>query len=62
MACTEEYMTVVGVANHFRVCEDTIYKLLRTGDLKGIKIGGQWRIAKSVIEQYATYPCNTANE
>tara|TARA_R110002020_G_scaffold95656_5_gene229331 strand:+ start:2687 stop:2887 length:201 start_codon:yes stop_codon:yes gene_type:complete len=56
MITQESYMTVVGLADHWRVCEDTIYKLLRNGDIEAFKVGGQWRIPQTSIKKYSVYP------
>lgn len=39
-----------------RVNRETIYRNLRRGKLPGIKLGGQWRISKLVLESLLLQP------
>jgi excisionase family DNA binding protein len=43
----EEYLTPKEVAEKLRVSEKTVLKWLNSGYLKGLKIGGVWRIPES---------------
>ena len=45
-------LTVLDVATRLRVCEDTVYMLLRRGELEGYKVGLQWRISKPKLEEF----------
>jgi excisionase family DNA binding protein len=48
-----EYLTPEEIAIKLKVHEDTIRRWLRTGELKGIKIGKrQWRIRKADLDAY----------
>jgi len=40
------------IAYYLDVHEDTIYRLLRTGKLKGFKVGNQWRVWWDDLKQY----------
>lgn len=42
------------VAEYLRVNKQTIYNLLRQGQLPAKKIGGQWRFHKKAIDNYLT--------
>jgi PTS system nitrogen regulatory IIA component len=44
-------LTLKELANYLRVNERTIQRMLRNGQIKGVKIGGQWRFNGSQIDQ-----------
>ena len=39
------------VADFLAVSVPTVYRLLRSGRLKGVKVGGQWRISSEAVRQ-----------
>jgi excisionase family DNA binding protein len=45
-----QYFRPDEVAEIFRFSLSTIYKLIKTGELRAIKIRSLWRIPKNVIE------------
>lgn len=47
-----EILLVEEVAEYLRVNKQTIYNLLRQGQLPAKKIGGQWRFHKKAIDDY----------
>ena len=47
-----EILLVEEVADYLRVNKQTIYNLLRQGQLPAKKIGGQWRFHKKAIDDY----------
>ena len=50
----KEIMTVKQVAEYLQMDEHTIYKLARSGQIPSIKIAGQWRFKKDVIDKWIT--------
>jgi len=48
----KEIMTVKQVAEYLQMDEHTIYKLARSGQIPAIKIAGQWRFKKEVIDKW----------
>ncbi len=48
----KEIMTVKQVAEYLQIDEHTIYKLTRTGLIPSLKIAGQWRFKKDVIDKW----------
>jgi len=48
----KEIMTVKQVAKYLQMDEHTIYKLARTGLIPSLKIAGQWRFKKDVIDKW----------
>ena len=51
---TERFLTLADVAEILNISTSQTYALVRSGDLKGIQIGGrnQWRVERSKLEQY----------
>jgi len=47
-----EIMTVKQVAKYLQVDEHTIYRLARAGKIPAIKISGQWRFKKDVMDKW----------
>jgi len=48
----KEIMTVKQVAEYLQMDEHTVYKLARSGLIPSIKIAGQWRFKKDVIDKW----------
>ncbi len=48
----KEIMTVKQVAEYLQMDEHTVYKLARSGQIPSIKIAGQWRFKKEVIDKW----------
>lgn len=48
----KEIMTVKQVAEYLQMDEHTIYKLARSGQIPSLKIAGQWRFKKEVIDKW----------
>jgi len=48
----KEIMTVRQVAEYLQMDEHTIYKLARSGQIPSIKIAGQWRFKKDLIDNW----------
>ena len=48
----ETIYTVPEVAEHLYVGKNTIYNLLRTGDLVGFRIGRSWLITKDSLDTF----------
>ena len=46
-----ELLTVDEVANILRLNVRTIWRMLKDGRLKGIRLGGGWRIPKEELEK-----------
>ena len=48
------FMTLRQVADLLRCTQGQVYSLVRSGELKGIQIGGrnQWRVERSKLEEY----------
>jgi excisionase family DNA binding protein len=48
----QEVMTVTELADYLRVHPTTIYRLLRTRQLPGYRVGSEWRFNRAAIEQW----------
>jgi excisionase family DNA binding protein len=51
---TRRFLTLADVAEMLNVSSSQTYALVRSGQLRGIKIGGrgQWRVEESELERY----------
>lgn len=54
MSTSPRFLTLPDVAEVLNVTVRQVYALVRSGDLRGIQIGGrgQWRIENSELEDY----------
>lgn len=52
MSEEKEIMTVRQVAEYLQMDEHTIYKLARSGQIPSVKIAGQWRFKKDLIDDW----------
>jgi excisionase family DNA binding protein len=48
----KEIMTVKQVSEYLQMDEHTVYKLARCGQIPSLKIAGQWRFKKEVIDKW----------
>ncbi|RKX81681.1 MAG: hypothetical protein DRP58_11560 [Spirochaetes bacterium] len=48
----KEIMTVKQIAQYLQMDEHTIYRLARSGQIPAIKIAGQWRFKKDLIDRW----------
>jgi excisionase family DNA binding protein len=51
-AVPPRFMTATEVAGHARVHLQTVYRHLRTGQLRGERAGSGWRITPEAFEEY----------
>ena len=58
------FLTIEQVSIELATSKSQIYALLRSGDLKGIQIGGrgQWRIERVKLEEYISEAYRRAGE
>lgn len=45
-------MTVAEVADHMRVSSMTVYRLIKAGSLKAVRVGKNYRIRTSDLDEY----------
>jgi excisionase family DNA binding protein len=51
-ATRKDVLTVGEAAEYLRLHEQTVYHLLRSGQLKGARIGRVWRIHRATLEAF----------
>jgi len=49
---SNDFMTVKECAELLKISTTTIYRLVRTGNLPGVKIGNQWRFSRGLIRKH----------
>lgn len=49
---TEELLTVAEVATYLKLSRRTAWRWCKKGDLPAIKVGHQWRVARSDLENF----------
>ena len=54
------FMSVQQVADFLKVSEGTIIRLLKSGEMEGHKVGGQWRLTRNQVDEYLEKQKNTA--
>jgi excisionase family DNA binding protein len=54
------YLRVDDVAGMLDTTPDTVRRLLAKGEIQGLKIGGQWRVHRSTIEDLAVVQADGA--
>jgi excisionase family DNA binding protein len=52
MDADRDILTVTELADYLRCNKSTIYKLVKTGELPGFKIGSDWRFRADQVEQW----------
>jgi len=48
----KEYLSPVEIAELLGIAEGTVREWLRRGELKGIKVGRQWRIKRDILDKF----------
>ena len=48
----KEVLNPQEAAEYIRISKTTLYKLLRTGEIPATKFGNQWRISKTVLDEF----------
>lgn len=49
-----EYLMPREVMDLLYIGKNTLYKLLNSGELKGFRIGKQWRVERSELQKYVS--------
>ncbi|WP_294610482.1 helix-turn-helix domain-containing protein [uncultured Roseovarius sp.] len=50
----ELMLTIVDVAEICRVCDKTVRRWIKAGDLPAAKLGGQWRISRRDLNAFVS--------
>ncbi len=48
----ESYMTAKEAAEYLKIAERTLVRLAHEGQIPGVKIGGQWRFRRALLDEY----------
>jgi len=48
----EEILKVKDLAKYLKMDEHTVYRLARKGILPAVKIGGEWRFRKDLVDRW----------
>lgn len=54
-----QIMTLKEVAKYLGLHPISIYRLIKTSDIPAMKIGGQWRFKKEVLDEWLAKQSNT---
>lgn len=46
------FLTVAEVAGTLRVSTMTVYRLIKAGDLRAVRVGKSYRLAEDVVDRY----------
>ncbi len=49
---SQRFLTVMEVANLMRVSKMTVYRLLHSGELPGLRVGRSFRVPADALETY----------
>ncbi|WP_307086687.1 helix-turn-helix domain-containing protein [Arthrobacter agilis] len=49
---TEQLLTVAEIAARMRVSKMTVYRLVHSGTLHGVRFGRSYRVPETAVEQY----------
>jgi len=49
---------VTEVAEYLSLSTNTVYKMVRTGEIRAYRLGGQWRITRDAIDELRTKRSN----
>lgn len=59
---SDELLDIRQVQNILKLSERTVFRLIKSGELKGFKAGSKWRFATSDIEDYINRQRQKANQ
>jgi len=48
----KEVMSVRDAADYLGLSRNTVYRLVRSGEIPAKKFGNQWRISKAVLDEF----------
>jgi excisionase family DNA binding protein len=57
----ERLLTVAEVADHMRVSSMTVYRLIKSGSLKAVRVGKNYRIRANDLDSYLQSSSVTGN-
>ena len=48
----KEFYTIQQIMSKLQVCDETVYRWIRKGELRAIKVGGLVRVSKASFEEF----------
>ena len=55
-------LTLSEAASILKISKRTLHRMIQTGQIPALKVGGQWRILKSRLEELVQEEKNTASD
>ena len=52
MEMRAEFLTVSEVASLLKLSESTVYTMVRAGDIPAVKLGHQWRVSETRLDEW----------
>ena len=49
---TNELFTIQQVMSRLQVSDETVYRYIRSGKLKSIRVGGLWRVSEEALQEF----------
>jgi excisionase family DNA binding protein len=58
----DKVYTVEQVASQLKVHSRTVYRLLEAGEIRGVKVGRQWRITPEALNTFLQLPADQVKQ
>ena len=52
MEMRAEFLTVSEVASLLKLSESTVYTMVRAGEIPAVKLGNQWRVSETRLDEW----------
>ena len=52
MRIGDKLYSVKYAQNYLGVCDETVYRYIKSGKLRAVKVGGLWRIPSEVLDEF----------
>ncbi len=59
---TEQMLTIQQVMERLQVSDETVYRYIRSGKLKAMRVGGLWRVSPEDLEKFLCNGSGAASE
>ena len=54
MVNAKQLLTVQQVMSQLKVADETVYRYIRSGKLKALRVGGLWRVTAEALDEFLT--------
>ncbi len=48
----DQMLTIQQVTDRLQIADETVYRYIRQGKLKAVRVGGLWRVRESDLERF----------